>query len=142
MDRYQEAIRTGRFPFPYAETLGMRLMKVEPGYAELEMPLDERHRNTIGTVHGGVYASLADTALGIAHGSLLGEGEISTTVDLQITFLRPMTEGTLRAAGRAIRHGRNLTYLECDVTDAEGRLVARATSTCMTLRNRKAATEK
>ncbi len=142
MDRYQEAIREKRYPFPYAETLGMRLVKVEPGYAELEIELDRRHRNTIGTVHGGVYASLADTALGIAHGSLLGEGEISTTVDLQITFLRPLTEGAMRAVGRVIRHGRNLTYVECDVTDAEGRLAARATSTCMTLRNQGGAADK
>ena len=73
--------------------------------------------------------------MGIAHATLLEEGgEISTTVDLNINFLRPVSGGRLRAEGKIIKHGKTLTLVECDLFDAEGRLVARGSSTCMTLR--------
>ncbi len=136
MDHYRNAIREGGFPFPYSKTIGFRLTEVEPGRAVVEMEAAGQHRNTIGTIHGGVHCSIADTALGIAHGSLLGEDEISTTVDLQIKFLKAVTGGRLRAEAKVVKHGRTLTLIECDVTDAEGNLVARALSTCMTLRRK------
>jgi uncharacterized protein (TIGR00369 family) len=134
MDRYQAAVETGRAAFPYAELLGMRLAAVAPGYAEIELEIVPGHGNSMGTLHGGVYASLADTALGVAHGSLLGEGELSTSVDLQVKFLRPVMSGRLKAAGRVVRHGKTLTYAECEITNGEGQVVARANATCMTLR--------
>ncbi len=123
-------------PFPFAETLGFRLAAVEPGRAVVELECGRPHENTFATVHGGVYCSVADTAMGIAHGSLLAEGESSTTVDLQITFLRPLKSGRMRAEARVVKNGRTLTFVECDVWDAEGKLVARASSNCMTLRRK------
>lgn len=133
MDRYRAAAETGQAAFPFAELLGMRLTAVGPGYAEVELETLPRHGNSMGTLHGGVYASLADTALGIAHGSLLVAGELSTSVDLQVKFLRPVISGRLKAVGRVVRHGRTLTYAECEITNPDGEVVARANATCMTL---------
>ncbi len=133
MDRYRRAAETGQPAFPYAELLGMRLASVGPGYAEVELEILPGHGNSMGTLHGGVCASLADTALGIAHGSLLVEGELSTSVDLQVKFLRPVISGRLKAVGRVVRHGKTLTYAECEITNGDGQLVARANATCMTL---------
>ncbi len=107
---------------------------MEPGRAVVELDSGERHHNTFGTIHGGVFCSVADTAMGIAHGSLVAEGESSTTIDLQIHFLRPMTSGLLRAEARVVKHGRTVTLVECEVREAGGKLVAKASSNCMTIR--------
>ena len=134
LEHYREAIRTGSHPFPYAETIGFALKEVEPGRAVIELDADARHTNTIGSIHGGVYCSVADTATGIAHGSLLAEGEISTTVDLKVNFLRPLTAGKVRAVARVVKHGRSLTFVDCDVTGSDGKLLVKVSSICMTLR--------
>ncbi len=136
LEHYEASIRNGNYPFPYARTIDLKLTEVKPGYAVVELDVDCRHENTIGTVHGGVYCSLADTATGIAHGSLLDKEEGSTTVDLKIDFLRPVKAGRLKAVATVIKHGRTLTLVECDILDADGRLAARASSTCMTLRGK------
>lgn len=134
LEHYREAVRTGSYPFPYAETIGFMLTEVEPGRAVVELDAGSPHTNTIATVHGGVFCSVADTATGIAHGSLLREGEISTTVDLKINFLRPLTAGKMRAVAQVVRHGRSLTFVDCDVTGPDGKLLAKVSSICMTLR--------
>ena len=93
----------------------------------------------MGTVHGGVLCDVADAAMGIAYASTLGEGESFTTLELKINFLKPVRSGTLVAVGRLVKGGRTVGLVECDVTDASDQLVARATSTCMTLRGVQAA---
>src|SRR5262249_26195671 len=102
--------------------------------AVFEMRADERHHNPMGTLHGGVYCDLADAEIGFACAATLGEGETFTTVELKINFLRPVRQGNLTAETRGVRAGANLGYVECDVSDQGGRLVARAASTCMKLR--------
>ena len=134
LDRYRAAVQSGNYAFPLSELLGFHLVEVDPGRAVIQLEAGEQHTNPMGTLHGGVVATIADTAMGIAHGSLLGEGETSTTVDLKVNYLRPFWRGTLNARAKAIQHGRTLTYVECDVRDLEDNLVARASSTCMTLR--------
>ena len=88
----------------------------------------------MGTLHGGVLCDIADAAMGMALASLLDEGESFTTLELKINFLRPFWSGRLRAVGRVVRPGRTISLAECDVLDDQERLVARASSTCMTLR--------
>jgi uncharacterized protein (TIGR00369 family) len=90
----------------------------------------------MGTLHGGVLCDVADAAMGIAYAATLGEGESFTTIELKINFLRAVRRGKLLAEGRLVKGGRTIGLVECDVTDAEGQLVARASSTCMTLRER------
>jgi uncharacterized protein (TIGR00369 family) len=98
------------------------------------MEVDERHHNPMGTLHGGIYCDLADAAMGFAYAATLVDGESFTTVELKINFFRPVRKGKLTAEARVVRAGNNLGYMECDVKDGEGKLVARAGSTCIKLR--------
>ena len=125
-------------PPPIARLLGFALKAIEPGRAIFEMEVDERHHNPMGTLHGGVYCDLADAAMGYAYASTLGEGETFTTVELKINFLRPVRQGRLTAEARVVKAGGILGYVECDVKDDKGKLVARAASTCMKLINSRA----
>lgn len=119
---------------PVGRLLGFALTTFEPGHAVFRMMVDQRHHNPLGTLHGGIYCDLADAAMGFAYGATLGEGESFTTVELKINFLRAVREGTLTAEARVVKAGRSLGYVECDVTDDTGKLVARVSSTCMKLR--------
>ncbi len=119
---------------PIGRLLGFVLKAIEPGRAVFEMEVDERHHNPMGTLHGGIYCDLADAAMGYAYAATLGEGESFTTVELKINFFRAVRKGKLTAEARVVRAGATLGYVECDVTDGEGKLAARAASTCMKLR--------
>ena len=121
-------------PPPIGQLLGFVLKVIEPGHAVFEMQADERHHNPMGTLHGGIYCDLADAALGYAYAATLGEGETFTTVELKINFLRAVRRSKLTAEARVIKSGTTLGYVECDVTDDSGKLLARASSTCMKLR--------
>ncbi len=121
-------------PPPVGRLLGLVVKSVEPGRAVFEMEADERHHNPMGTLHGGVYCDLADAAMGYAYAATLGEGEAFTTVELKINFFRPVVRGKLTAEARVVKAGSTLGYVECDVTDGAGKLVARAASTCLKLR--------
>ena len=121
-------------PPPIGRLLGFALKEIEPGRAVFEMEVGERHHNPMGTLHGGVYCDLADAAMGYAYAATLAEGETFTTVELKINFFRPVRKGKLTAEASVLRAGANLGYVECDVKDGEGRLVVRAPSTCMKLR--------
>jgi uncharacterized protein (TIGR00369 family) len=121
-----------------AELIGFAVTEVEPGRAVVALDADRRHANPLGTVHGGILCDIADAAMGVAYASALGPGETFTTIELKINFLRPVFAGRLTATGRLVKGGRTVGLVECDVVDAEGRLVARASSTCMTLRGERA----
>jgi uncharacterized protein (TIGR00369 family) len=130
-----QAMVAGELPGPpVAQLLGLRLVEVGEGRAVFELDADERLWNPMGTVHGGILCDLADGALGVCWASLLEDGESYTTVELKINFLRPVREGRLRAVGTVTKRGRHIGMTECDVTDEEGRLVAKASATLMTLR--------
>ncbi len=119
---------------PIGRLLGFVLKLIEPGRAVFEMEADERHHNPMGTLHGGIYCDLADAAMGFAYAATLAEGETFTTVELKINFFRPVRQGRLTAEARVVKAGSTLGYVECDVKDNAGKLVARASSTCMKLR--------
>jgi len=130
-----DRIKAGEIGAPVSELIGFRLTSVEPGKAVFELDAGPQHANPMGTLHGGVLCDVADAAMGIAYASTLGEGETFTTLELKINFLRPFRTGRLTATGRMVKAGRTIGLAECDVTDTEGRLIARAMSTCMTLRD-------
>lgn len=134
LDLMRKVMRGEAPPPPIATLIGFWITSVEPGRAVLELEAAERHANPMGTVHGGVLCDIADAAMGIAYASTLGEGETFTTLELKINFLKPVRTARLQAVGRVIKGGRTVGLAECDVTDEGGGLVARATSTCMTLR--------
>lgn len=127
-------------PPPVAHTIGMRLVSASGGRSAFEIEVDPaRHANPMGTLHGGILCDIADAAMGIAWASELEEGESFTTLELKINFLRPVWRGTLRAEGAVVQRGRTVGLVECNVFDDAGRLVARAGSTCLTLRGAQAA---
>ena len=121
-------------PPPIGLLLGFALKEIEPGRAVFEMEVGERHHNPMGTLHGGVYCDLADAVMGYAYAATLAEGETFTTVELKTNFLRAVRQGRLTAEARVVKAGGALGYVECDVTDQAGKLAARASSTCMKLR--------
>jgi uncharacterized protein (TIGR00369 family) len=123
---------------PIAKLLGARLTAIEPGKARVELTADERLANPMGTLHGGVLCDIADAAMGMAYAATLEEGESFTTLELKINFLRPVWRASLVAEGTVLHRGRIVGMTECSVTDERGRLVARATSTCLTLRGKQA----
>jgi uncharacterized protein (TIGR00369 family) len=123
-----------QFPAPIGKLLGLKLLQAENGMAVVEFVADERYANPAGTLHGGVLCDIADAAMGFAYYTTLAADESLTTLELKINFLRPVWKATLRAKARVVRAGRFVGFVECDVLDEQQRLVARASSTCMTLR--------
>jgi uncharacterized protein (TIGR00369 family) len=125
-------------PPPVARLIGFRLTSIQPGEAVVELETDERHANPMGTLHGGILCDIADAAMGLAYAATLEDGETFTTLELKINFLKPVWKAKLRAVARVVKRGRTIGMVECDVTDDKESLVARATSTCMTLRGEQA----
>lgn len=125
-------------PPPVADLIGFTLTHVEPGRAVVAFDAGPRHANPMGTLHGGVLCDIADAAMGMAYAASLDEGETFTTLELKINFLKPVRTGRLTATGRVVKGGRTVGLVECDVMDDKDRLVARASSTCMTLRGEQA----
>jgi uncharacterized protein (TIGR00369 family) len=133
----QRMIDAGQQP-PIFKLLGARLTAIADGRAHVELDVDERLANPMGTLHGGVLCDIADAAMGMAYASTLDEGESFTTLELKINFLRPVWRATLAADGSVVQRGKTVGLAECVVTDEKGRLVAKATSTCLTLRGEQA----
>jgi uncharacterized protein (TIGR00369 family) len=135
-----EMVRRGELPPPPIATLiGFSIASIEPGRAVMEMQAGPQHANPMGTLHGGVLCDLADAAMGMTYASSLDEGETFTTLELKINFLKPVWTGRLTATGRLVKGGQTVGLVECDVHDDKDQLVARASSTCMTLRGAQAA---
>ena len=109
--------------------LGAQLERVTPGEVDVSLLVQTRHLNLTGTLHGGLIATLADTATGLAFRTTLQMGTTSLTSSLSVTFLRPGRPGTVTAKGRVVKRGTRFGYAEADVEDGEGRLLARAAAT-------------
>jgi uncharacterized protein (TIGR00369 family) len=125
-------------PPPIATLIGIRMVAIEPGRSRFEMDADERHHNPMGTLHGGILCDIADVAMGSAYAATLDEGESFTTLELKINFLRPVKAGRLAADASIVQRGRTVGMTECAITDDQGRLIAKASSTCLTLRGEQA----
>ena len=139
LDQLRKVQRGEIVPPPVAGLIGFTLVSVEPGCAVIEFEAEERHANPMGTLHGGILCDIADAAMGMAYAASLDEGETFTTLELKINFLKPVRTGKLVATGRMVKSGHTIGLAECDIHDDKERLVARASSTCMTLRGEQAA---
>jgi uncharacterized protein (TIGR00369 family) len=109
--------------------VGMELVGAEPGRVEIGLEAAEHHLNLQGLLHGGIIATLADTATGLAVRSMVPAGHLHVTVQLDVHYLRPGRQGRITAVGTTVRVGSTIAYAEADVTDHRGRLLARATAT-------------
>jgi uncharacterized protein (TIGR00369 family) len=125
-------------PPPVATLIGFTIGSIEPGRVVMEMEAGPQHSSPLGTVHGGILCDLADAAMGMAYASSLDENETFTTLELKINFLKPVWSGRLTATGYVVKSGRTVGLVDCDVHDEKNSLVARASSTCMTLRGAEA----
>ncbi|AVV47185.1 PaaI family thioesterase [Streptomyces sp. ID05-04B] len=127
-------ILAGRLPAPpVAAALGFTLEEAEHGRAVFMLVPGEEHYNPIGSVHGGVFATLLDSAAGCAVQSVLPQGTGYTSLDLTLKFLRPVTvdTGKIRAIGTVLHSGRRTALAQAELRDSEDRLLAHATSSCM-----------
>jgi uncharacterized protein (TIGR00369 family) len=139
MEAIQRIIRGEAPNAPVGRLIGFRIVEAEVGRVVVELDADERHANPMGTVHGGVLCDIADAAMGMAYASRLPEGESFTTLELKINYLKPVWRSRLRATGKVVKAGQTVGLVECDILDDKGSLVARASSTCLTLRGAAAA---
>ena len=130
-----DAWLTEHFQVPIAMTLGFEITEVGDGRATVTLVPEEYHYNPIGTVHGGVAATLLDTATGIAIHSKLAKGQGYTTLSLNVNYLRPMTAqtGLVTAVGTVTSLGRRVAVAEAELKDQSDKLIARGTATCLIL---------
>ena len=128
----QDLIRDAPFP----RLMGMRLEAIDMDSATIVLDIDERHFQPFGIVHGGVLATLIDTATFWAAFLRLPPDAGLVNIDLKLNYLQPANAGRLTATGRCIRPGRTLSYTEAHVRDERGDLLAHGTSTLMVLPDR------
>jgi len=127
--RIEDALST----VPFAKLLGIKLDSVEPGDATLSLQIRDDFKQNAGVVHGGVIASLIDSATAFAIIPLLNHDERTTTVDLTISYLRPLTAGSMVARGKVLRAGTRLIVVSAELFDDGRNLAATALSTYVRL---------
>ena len=128
------AMGTGEIPPPpVMHTLGMSGVEVNDGLIVFRLQPQEFHYNPLGTMHGGVLATLLDSATGCAVHTTLPAGMAYTSLDLTVKFLRPVTirSGMLRCEGTLLSRGSRIALAQAQVFDAADKLVAHATSSCL-----------
>jgi uncharacterized protein (TIGR00369 family) len=131
---FLNGISTGQLPAPpIGELMGMTPISTGPGSAVFQGTPGLEHYNPSGAVHGGYAATLLDTAVGCAIHTMLPAGKGFTTLELKINYIRPMTAetGPVRAEGKVISVGGQVGIAEGRLTDANGKLYAFATTTCL-----------
>src|ERR1700682_3314371 len=131
---FVRAIFDGRLPAPpIMQTIEALDSTAEPGVVVLHSTPAFRHYNPIGSVHGGYAATLLDSAMGLAIHTALPAGTGYTTLEFKVSFIKGMTEdtGPVRTEARTLSVGRRAATAEARITDAKGRLLAHATTTCL-----------
>ncbi|MFE3263976.1 PaaI family thioesterase [Streptomyces sp. NPDC059215] len=131
---FLRALIAGRIPGPpIGATIGFVLEEVDHGHAVFSLEPGEEHYNPIGSVHGGIYATLLDSAAGCAVQTTLPQGMAYTSLDLTVKFLRPVTvdTGKVRAVGKVLNGGRRTALAQAELFDSADRLLAHATSSCL-----------
>lgn len=128
------AIKRGESPMPpIARLFNMRITEAEEGKVSMQMPVDARYANPIGTLHGGVICDLADAAMGTAFLTTCDEADSYATVELKCNYLRPVWETMLTANAWVVYRGRTMGLTECEVRDDRKRLIAKLSSTLTVL---------
>lgn len=118
---------------PISRLIGFEVAPEVEGRTLVSLETGEQHANGMGRVHGGVISALADAAMGTAYGRVLLDDEDFSTIELKVNFMRPVRMGKIVATARIVQRGLRIGFLDCEIHDARGRLVATSTSTCMTL---------
>ena len=116
---------------PFARLIGMQLADIRPNEAVVKMDMRDDLRQPGGLLHGGVTATLIDTAMAFAVRSNLEDHEPTATIDLTVHYLRPHTEGKITCTAKCVRAGKRIFTLSADVENEEGKLIATGLSTYM-----------
>lgn len=135
---YLEAVQSGALPPPpIVALLGMWVSEASEGRVVFAIEPAEYQYSPLGTVHGGILATLLDSALSCAVHSLLSAGSTYTTLELKVNYLRPVTTktGTIYCEGKIVHLGRRTATAEGRITDAGGKLYAHGTTTCLIVRS-------
>lgn len=122
---------TARMPFN--QSLGLRVAKVHADGVTIEIPMRDDLRNLMGVLHGGVSATIADAAVGIAVARHFGGQRVATTVEMKINYFRPVESGRVVARSRLLRVGQHLVVGSVELTDKDGNSTGFATVTYMLL---------
>ena len=117
----------------FQSLIGIEIDSIENGRAQIAINVEEKHLQQQGVVHGGVIATLVDTAVAIAIIGASEPGARFTTVELKVNYLSPIRGGRVVADARLLRNGRQIVVAECDVVTSEGRLAAKGLLTYMRL---------
>jgi uncharacterized protein (TIGR00369 family) len=136
---YMRQLLTGeREPSGMARLMNMRLVEVDEGRAVFAVEPDERHYNGLGIAHGGLAATLLDSALGCAINTMMPAGRVFTTLEMKLNYVRPMRRetGEVRCEAEVLHAGGRVATAEGRITDASGKLYAHGTATCMLFRVR------
>ncbi|MBR0755570.1 PaaI family thioesterase [Bradyrhizobium jicamae] len=131
---FVQGLASGALPLnTIAQTLGYDVVEAESGRVVITLVPNATHLNPAGTVHGGLTAILLDSCMGLAVQSTLEKGTAQTTLEFKISLIRPITPetGEIRAEGRILNCGRRIGTADGRVTDAQGRLLAHGTTTCL-----------
>ena len=131
---FVQGLASGALPLnTIAQTLGYDVVEAESGRVVITLVPTAAHLNPAGTVHGGLTATLLDSCMGLAVQSTLEKGTAQTTLEFKITLIRPITPetGEIRAEGRIMNCGRRIGTADGRITDAQGRLLAHGTTTCL-----------
>jgi uncharacterized protein (TIGR00369 family) len=118
---------------PFPDHMSMKLVSIAMDTAVIELRAGRCHLQPYGIVHGGVFATLIDTATFWSAFMRIPEDAGLVNIDLKLNYLKPFEKGLLRAEGRAIRSGNSISYAESNVLDENGKLIAHGTSTLMRL---------
>ena len=141
-DQQQQRIKRGLERMPFGQLLGIQLERAERGMATMSFEITDALKQNNGVVHGGAIASLIDTATAFAIIPLLKDGETASTIELSISYLRPLITGKVTCSALIRREGKRLIALSADVLDSEGNLAATSLSTYMRLSKRPAIDDK
>lgn len=117
---------------PFNHLLGMRVRRVYTDGLTLELQVTDSLKNILGTLHGGATAALMDAAIGLAIIGQLG-GRTATTVELKLNYLRPATQGKVRARAKIVKIGKTLAVGTAEVHDMHGHLIAMGSATYLML---------
>ena len=115
---------------PISQLIGLKVDPGPPGEAVVHLDVNQKMHNPMGSVHGGVIALLADAAMGIAFGRTLNDQSSFATIEMKVSYLRPVKDSLLTATARLISRGLRVGFVECAIIDAREKEIARASCTC------------
>jgi uncharacterized protein (TIGR00369 family) len=135
---YMRRVMTGEVPHSgMRELMNFKLVEVSEGRAVFAVQPDERHNNGLGIAHGGLAATLLDSATGCAINTMMPAGRIFTTLEMKINYVRPLTReiGEVRCEANVIHVGGRIATAEGRIVDSNGKLYAHGTATCILFRS-------